>query len=130
MQAIRDAGIVVVVILLAVSVRFTPLDENGQDTGLGSLTPQAEAAPFPLPADHAATAHAAAQNRLATPDEFSIQWVVNDGDEIMFPANLKEAAIEHCSEILIHIHKAAEETHNEAIVFGTEEIVKVLPCSA
>ena len=130
MQAIKDAGIVVVIILLAISVRFTPLDENGQDTDLASLTPQTEAAPLSLPADHAAPAHAAAQSRLATPDEFSIQWVVNDGDEIMLPADLKEAAIEHCSEILIHIRKAAEETHNEVIVLGAEEVVKVLPCSA
>ena len=68
---------------------------------------------------------------VAAPDEFSIrQWVVNDSDEMVRSAEFEAEAVEHCTEILFHIRKVAEETRNEAIVLEAEEVVKVLPCSA
>ncbi len=129
MQAIKDAGIVVVVILLLVSVRFTPLEEAAQELGVTSLTPQTEAAP--APAKRSMPAVPANATFVSTPDEFSItEWVLKDSDKISYSVDLDAAAVEHCSEILIHIRKAAEKTRNKAIVIGTEEVVKVLPCSA
>ncbi len=128
MQAIKDAGIVVVVILLLVSVRFSPLDESGQEPGIASLTPQVEAAPATFRVGPAAPANAAA---LSISDEFSIvEWVLSDSAEIAPTAEINAAAVEHCTEVLFHIRKAAEETRNEAIVFEADRIVKVLPCSA
>jgi hypothetical protein len=130
-QAIKDAGIVVVVILLLVSVRFTPRAETGQELGNASLTPQTQAAPAPAPVEvnlPAAPVNAAV---ISTPDKFSInEWVLNDSDEISHSIDLDAAAVEHCSEVLIHIRKAVEKTRNKAIVLGTEEVIKVLPCSA
>lgn len=135
MQALRDAGIVLVVILLAVSVRFTPLDETGQETRLASLTPQVEAAPLPLQFDpeqiglgeSATPANAAVD---PTPVQFfSVpQLVLNDGEEILRDVDIDVA--EHCTELLIHLRKAAEETRNDVFVLQAEEVVKVLPCSA
>lgn len=128
MQAIKDAGIVVVVILLLVSVRFSPLDETGQELGIASLTPQVEAAPATFRVEPAAPASAAV---VSTSDEFlMVDWVLSDSDEISHTAEINAAAVEHCTEVLFHIRKAAEETRNEAIVFEADRIVKVLPCSA
>ena len=129
MQALKDAGIVLVVILLAVSVRFSPLDETGQELGNASLTPQTEAAPPPV--EFSAPAAPANAAVVSTPDNFSIrQWVLNDGDEIVHSAEFEAAAVEQCTEILIHIRKAAEETRDKAIVLGAKKVIKVLPCSA
>jgi len=128
MQAIKDAGIVLVVILLAASVRFSPLEETGQEMGIASLTPQTEAAPAPV--EHSAPIALTNAAVASTPDDFSIrQWVLNTGDEIVHSAEFEAATLEQCHEVLIHIRKAAEQTHNEAIVLGAEEVVKVLPCS-
>ncbi len=128
MQAIKDAGIVVVVILLLVSVRFSPLDESGQELGIASLTPQVEAAPATFRVGPVAPANAAA---VSTSDEFlMVDWVLSDSDEIAHTAEINAAAVDHCTEVLFHIRKAAEETRNETIVFEADRIVKVLPCSA
>jgi len=126
MQGLKDAGIIVVVFLLAVSVRFSPLDETDKTPGLASLTPQSEAAPAPLP-----TGQALPSTFELAPDseKFSMKWVLN-GEEVSVPEILESAAADHCTELLFHIRKAAEETHNENIVIGTEEVLKVLPCSA
>jgi len=130
MQAIKDAGIVLVVILLAVSVRFSPLEETGQEMDIASLTPRTEAAPAPRPVEHSAPIVFTNAAAVSTPDDFSIrQWVLNTSDEIVHSAEFEAATLEQCHEVLIHIRKAAEQTHNEAIVFGAEEVVKVLPCS-
>ena len=131
-QAIKDAGIVVVVILLLVSVRFTPRAETGLELGNASLTPQTEAAPAPAPAPVEVNLPAAPVNAavISTPDKFSInEWVINDSDGIVHSIDLDAAAVEHCSEVLIHIRKAVGKTRNQAIVLGAEEVVKVLPCS-
>ena len=120
MQSLRDAGIVLVVILLAVSVRLSPLDETDQAAGIASLTPQVEASSVVAPANAAV---------LSTPEQFSIlEWVMNDGEEIVRKADL--GAVEHCTELLFHLRKTAEETQNEVFVLGAEEVIKVLPCSA
>jgi hypothetical protein len=136
MQAIKDAGIVVVVILLAVSVRFTPLEETGQELGVASLTPQTEAAPAtppidPVQIDWGVSAAPANATFVATPDQISIRrLVLRDSDEIAHVAEIDTSAVEHCSEVLFQIRKAAERTRNEAIVLEAEEVVKVLACSA
>ena len=130
MQALKDAGIVLVVILLAVSVRFSPLDEPGQEPRVGSLTPQTEAAAPPAERREPATPAIAAV-LSTTPEDFSIvEWVLNESDEVAYPVEIDAAAVEQCTEVLIHIRKAAEQTRNEAIMLGAEEVVKVLPCSA
>ncbi len=134
MQSLRDAGIVLVVILLAVSVRLSPLDETDQAAGIASLTPQVEAASAVVPFNLArintskpvAPANAAV---LSTPEQFSIlEWVMNDGEEIVRKADI--GAAEHCTELLFHLRKTAEETQNEVFVLGAEEVIRVLPCSA
>ena len=131
MQAIKDAGIVIVVILLLVSVRFTPRVETGLELGNASLTPQTEAAPAPAPVEVNLPAAPVNAAIISTADKFSInEWVLNDSDEISYSIDLDAAAVEHCSEVLIHIRKAVEKTRNKAIVIGADEIVKVLPCSA
>jgi hypothetical protein len=128
MQALKDAGIIVVVILLAVSVRFSPLDETDATVGMASLIPQTEAAPAPAPApvEHVLPAKAAL---ATTSEEFLVKWVVN-GEEMSLDETIESAAVEHCTELMFHIRKAAEETHNETIVIGAEKVIKVLPCSA
>jgi hypothetical protein len=125
MQAIKDAGIVLVVILLLVSVRFSPSDVSDEAQGLASLTPQTEAAPAPLPVEQALPATVA-----NAPQKFQFQWVQNEGEELSLPDGLESAAVERCTELLFHIRKAAEQTHNETIVIQAEEVAKVLPCSA
>ena len=129
MQGLKDAGIVLLVILLAVSVRFSPLEDSGQESGSGSLTPQTHAAAAPVERDAPTTPAKAAV--VSTPEDFSIvEWILNDSDEITYSAEMDAAAAGHCAEVLIHIRKAAEQTRNEAIARGAEEVVKVLPCSA
>ncbi|MEE8411127.1 MAG: hypothetical protein V3S47_01390 [Acidobacteriota bacterium] len=134
MQSLRDSGIVLVVILLAVSVRLGPLDETGQAADVASLTPQVEPAPVAVPFNVArivpsgpvVPANAAI---LSTPEPFSIlEWVPNDGEGIMHKADI--GAVEHCTELLFHLRETAEQTRNEVIVLGAEEVIKVLPCSA
>jgi len=136
MQALKDAGILLVVILLAFSVRFTPLEETGREQNLASLTPQTEAAPSPAPHDvkqigvtePAVPAKAVV---VAGPEDFSIRdWVLQDGDEIVRSADIEAKAIEHCAEVLIHIRKAAEESRSEAIERETREVQRVVACSA
>lgn len=135
MQSLRDSGIVLVVILLAVSVRLGPLDETGQAADVASLIPQLEAAPVAVPFNVAridpggrqvVPANAAI---LSTPEQFSIlEWVPNDGEGIVHKADI--GAVEHCTELLFHLRETAEQTRNEVIVLGAEEVIKVLPCSA
>lgn len=134
MQSLRDAGIVLIVILLLVSVRFSPLDETGQAMGLVSLTPQVEAAPVAVPFnavridlnEPVAPANAAIRS---TEEQFSmLQWVLRDGEEIVHQADID--VTEHCTEVLFHLRKVAEETRNEVMALGAEEVIKVLSCSA
>ena len=134
MQSLRDAGIVLVVILLLVSVRLSPLDETGQAADIASLTPRVEAAPVAVPfnvarIDPSAPVVPANAAILSTPEQFSIlEWVLNEGEEIVRTADIDAA--EHCTELLFHLRKTAEETRNEVFVLGAEEVIKVLPCSA
>lgn len=134
MQSLRDSGIVLVVILLAVSVRLGPLDETGQAADVASLTPQVEAAPVAVPfnvarIDSGGQVVPANAAILSTPEPFSIlEWVPNDGEGIVHKADI--GAVEHCTELLFHLRETAEQTRNEVIVLGAEEVIKVLPCSA
>ncbi len=112
MQSLRDAGIVLVVILLAVSVRLSPLDETDQSADITSLTPQVEAASVAGP--------------------FNVERIDPSGPVVPASAVRKAhiGAAEHCTELLFHLRKTAEETQNEVFVLGAEEVIKVLPCSA
>ncbi len=134
MQSLRDAGIVLVVILLAVSVRLSPLDGTDRAAEIASLTPQVEAASVVVPFNVAridaskpvVPANAAVRS---TPEQFSIlEWVLNDGEEIVRKADL--GAVEHCTELLFHLRNTAKEIQDEVFVLGAEEVIKVLPCSA
>ena len=50
MQSLRDAGIVLVVILLLVSVRLSPLDETDQAAGIAPLNNAGQASATVIPA--------------------------------------------------------------------------------
>lgn len=134
MQSLRDAGIVLVVILLALSIRLSPRDETGQAADIASLIPQVEAAPVAVPfnvarIDPSGPVVPANAAILSTPEPFSIlEWVPNDGEGIVHKADF--GAVEHCTELLFHLRKTAEQTRNEVIVLRAEEVIKVLPCSA
>ncbi len=68
---------------------------------------------------------------VASPDKFSLQeWVLEDGDEIVRTADIEAKAIQHCTEMVIHIKKATEQLRNDEIERKAREVVKVLPCSA
>ena len=108
MQSLRDAGIVLIVILLLVSVRFSPLDETGQAMGLVSLTPQVEAASVVVPLNVAridasklvVPANAAVRS---TPEQFSIlEWVLNDGEEIVRKADGQQANAFNAGDVSFH----------------------------
>lgn len=136
MQALKDAGILLVVILVALSVRFTPLEETGTELDLASLTPQTDAAPAPPsfefePAAAVPTASPTTAFVVDSTEGFSLEgWVVKDGEEIVRSADLETKALQHCTEMVIHIKRAAEQLRDKAIEHTADEVVKVLPCSA
>ncbi|NIM02166.1 MAG: hypothetical protein GTO30_11900 [Acidobacteria bacterium] len=136
MQALKDAGILLVVILLALSVRLTPLEETGTELDLASLTPQTDAAPAPRsfefkPASAVGSAGPATAVVVGTPEESPIhERILKDGEEIVRSADLKAQVIQHCTEMVIHIKNAAEQLRNEEVERDVQEVVKVLPCSA
>jgi hypothetical protein len=107
MQALKEAGIVLIVILLLVSVRISPLNDADTPTEAAAWTPKTEAA-APVPAQ-----------ALPAPEENpTVQWISSHGDE---PAGKIDVdTVEHCAEILLDLREAAEMT----------KVIKVLPCSA
>jgi len=125
MQAIKDAGIVLVVILLLVSVRFSPLDETSEATGTVSLTPQTEAARIDLSAPTVSVN----AGILSTPERqvSIVKWVMSDSKEIVHEVDID--GTEHCAQRVFHLHRANEKSQDGVFVFEAEEVVKVLPCS-
>ncbi len=116
MRPLKDAGILLVVILLALSVRFTPLEESGgTELDLASLTPQTGAAPEPTKFELKPLrldAMVSPATAVTPREDFSIR----EGDR--------------CTEMVIHIEKAAEETRNKRIERKAREVRKVAACSA
>lgn len=129
MQALRDAGIVLVVILLLVSVRLTPLDE-AETASDASLTPRTEAAavnveiPETRWVEQAVPAGApvveAGEGVMILRQELSRTMQVLD------PADRED--IEYCTQVMFRLQAAEEATHEHE--HEAEEIVRVLSCSA
>mgnify|MGYP001811739799 CR=1 FL=1 len=114
MQALRDAGIALVVILLLVSVRLTPLEET--EAADASLTPRTEASaknaePAPAWVEQAAPAAAA---RLS---EKVLVLEPSDADDI-----------EYCTQVMFRLQAAEKATHEHDQ--EAEEVIQVLACSA
>jgi len=100
MQALKDAGIVLIVILLLVSVRVSPMDDAGAATD-ASLMPSVEAAPA-----------------VDSTPTVSPAWVLSSDDGSTATPDIE--TVERCTEILFLPQDALE----------TTQVVKVLPCSA
>ncbi len=128
MQALKDAGIALVVVLLALSVRLTPLEEAGSSADVARWTPRTEAAaaapparagravpPEPVPAEPASAAVATGGERLSI-----LEWVVEDSAEIIREIDLEAPA--RCLEHAVQLHFNAEQQNDVE--------VEVLPCSA
>jgi hypothetical protein len=110
MQSLRDAGIVLIVILLLVSVRVSPLEDAEAPPETASWTPQAEAA--------APVASVPVKARSGSQQDPAVRGLSSPAAGPAATAGVDP--IQHCAEIELDLQTAAE----------TIQIARVVRCSA
>ena len=135
MQALRDAGIVLIAITLLISMRVTKID-SAETLEPGSLMTRTDAAemkmePAPAPATEVfEPADPIPASRVIATEidrDTAVRWVMSLAGDAL-DGKVKVDVAEHCSEILILIDKAAEATGREALTREVKRVVKAAPC--
>jgi hypothetical protein len=133
MQAIKDAGIVLIVLTLLISVRVQRIDPSAP-LDPGSLMTQTEAADTAsgAPAVEQAPVRTDARPRVLTlprtglANDSRLPAVSLTEDVAEGAGSLDPAA--DCAEILVLIRDSAAETHRPSPTRDIERIVRTIPC--